>query len=247
MKRLIFACDLYFREVLELVRDLDPPGRFLRKIGPDSFVEVPLRVAKEKVCQTLRDAVSDVTAAATRNETSTTSTGRQEELDNVSDDDEEEDEKMPPLSIGYKHKIGKPQTRAHSKRKKSSVFAKYSVGRMSPRSSLVSPDKFIPRHDPDKTTPKNQAPVCPDKIISRHAPATVTPTNQVGTSSSLFGTSSHIFTNVSSQPIFISGFEMGYDAYNYLSRVGTQDDFDLFDGQLIESAKNDEVFASVRL
>jgi hypothetical protein len=43
----------------------------------------------------------------------------------------------------------------------------------------------------------------------------------------------------------LSDSEMGYDAYNYLSRVGIHDDFDLFNGELLKTAEHDEVFTSM--
>jgi hypothetical protein len=74
----------------------------------------------------------------------------------------------------------------------------------------------------------------PQKIAPNmtNAPATVTPSNQT----------------IETSPSFVfTGCELEYDAYNYLSRVGMNDDFDLFDGELLRSAMSDEVFASVRL
>lgn len=214
LKYLILACCGAFSEVLRQVQDLDPPGRFLRKNGSGNFVEVHIREAREKVCQTLRDAVSDANAALKRNEKGARSSDREEDQDDTSDDDdEEEDEQMPPLPIDGKPKMEKPINSEHSKR--------------NIRSRTLS--------------------VSPDKKTSRHVPVTVTPTNQAASTSSSFATASPKFTNDSTQPMLFSVLEAGYDAYNYLSRVGTHDDFDLFDGQLIESAKNDEVFASVRL
>lgn len=81
--------------------------------------------------------------------------------------------------------------------------------------------------------------VSPDKITSSRLDIPiVTPINNAVETTSSFAVHK-------SPPKIFSDSEVAYDAYNYLSRVGTHDDFDLFDGELLKSAKNDEVFASL--
>ena len=46
------------KEMVNTVQELTPPGRFLKRVGTDDYVEVDYDVAREKASQCLRDAAS---------------------------------------------------------------------------------------------------------------------------------------------------------------------------------------------
>ncbi|KAL7481148.1 hypothetical protein ACHAW6_006826 [Cyclotella cf. meneghiniana] len=208
------------REVLQQVQGMDPPGRFLRKDSvTNAFVEVNKRQAREKVCQTLRDAVSEqrvVERPAAQPNESPGSTDAEAQADK--DEDEDGDIQMPLLPCCKECPEEKPIPHECSNYK-SFPFEILPVD-----DTLSSFDSSI----------SDLATYSPQKIKSNmtSAPATVTPSNQT----------------IETCPSFdFTGCEPEYDAYNYLSRVGLNDDFDLFDGELLRSAMYDEVFASFRL
>ncbi|KAL3802696.1 hypothetical protein HJC23_012020 [Cyclotella cryptica] len=206
------------REILKQVEGMDPPGRFLRKDSvTNTFVEVRKSEAREKVCQTLRDAVSErreVEGPAAANGSAGIANTEGEAND---EEDEEGDIPLPPLP--YKECPENHPMRHELFDYNSFPFEILPVDSI--LSSAESSISGIATSSPHKNSPN-----------TINAPATVTPTNQT----------------IETSPSFIfSGCEMEHDAYNYLSRVGVNDDFDLFDGDLLRSAMHDEVFASLRL
>ena len=48
------------RDMVNSLKDVDPPGRFLKKVGFRQWEEVPDVIAREKASQCLRDAVSEL-------------------------------------------------------------------------------------------------------------------------------------------------------------------------------------------
>jgi hypothetical protein len=223
--------------VLKLVRELDPPGRFLRKSGNGTFVQVPTREAREKVCQTLRDAVSE--ANTTSRSSNVTQEENQSDVEDGGDDDGEEfPSKMPPLLIKeglvndpFKHPLPIKQEPIDDQHFEDAY--EYNV-----------PSERLPLE-----AETSLSTISPDKVPSSRfdVPATVTPSNQTTEDASLYVVTSSNQIEEASPPLMLPDNEMGYDAYNYLSRVGIHDDFDLFDGELLKTAKHDEVFASMRL
>jgi hypothetical protein len=193
-----------------------PPGRFLRK-NPDTgvFHEVSEKEAREKVCQTLRDAVGDANAARDTNAAGGSSS-HDDEPDN--DEEDDDDDQMPLLPI------------------EEEMIENYEYNPFS--------TKMLPLENRSSVTSTNIS-ISPDKVTSSmfNTAATVTPTNQVIEPTPSF---THV-TSSNQTDLSPSLFDMEYDAYNYLSRVSINDDFDLFDGELLKAAMHDEVFASMRL
>lgn len=222
----LLTSTLLVREILRQVKDMDPPGRFLRKVssnGPTlvdvtTFVEVTKREAREKVCQTLRDAVSEACRDGTANSEGAGAAGVESQA-NADEDDDEEASQMPALLTDIQLRTTLEDPRYHE------CFDYQSF----PAEVLpLEMDNDFASNSPRKTTPSA-------------TPATVTPTNQTSEVGSDFAP----FTSPNKSEDVSLALE--YDAYNYLSRVGIEDDFDLFDGELLRTAKYDEVFASVDL
>ena len=257
------------REVLKLVEELDPPGRFLRKNGTGAFVEVSKREAREKVCQTMRDAVSE--ANTPRRSSVTNKSSDEEDCGKSSSDEEsdEEDEKMPPLPVIKQESVdsvpsefvsysGFTPDRVTSRRnapRRSSVTNKSEDDdKSSSDEESDEEDEKMPPFPVIKQEPVDSFPsevvsysgFTPDRVTSsRLCIPTVTPTdNAIVPTPAVAAATSTQRTNEASPPLIFSETEMTYDAYNYLSRVGTYDDFDLFDGELLNS--DDEVFAPLQ-
>ena len=188
------------RQVLKQVQSLTPPGRFLRR-NISKFFEVNKREAREKVCQTLRDAVSDANAARCNGDVENKDDDQRNDYDYGNEEDE-----MSVLPV------------------KEDIIDNF--------------NSFPTDQIPLVSTSLNFS-ISPDKIAlsTVRTPTTVTPTNQQN------GTTSPL--SLANPSCSLTAQE--YDAYNYLSRVSINDDFDLFDGELLKSAVHDEVFASMRL
>ena len=188
-----------FREINLLIQDMSPPGRFLRKNGNGIFEEVTRREAREKICQTLRDAVSETNAANTRGQS------------DVNDEDEDQsgaDEDAIPI-------------------KEETIDGHY--GHFN-----ITPTEMLPLK-----VGSSRVSVSPDKIVSRNAPATVTPTTQTIENVASVTLSNISSNHTSSSDSIISGSNIGYNAYIH-------NDFDLFDGALLKSAKHDKIFSSMK-
>lgn len=244
--------------MLKLVRELDPPGRFLRKNGVGTFVQVTGREAQEKVCQTLRDAVSEANTSRSSNAIrKVNQSDLEDEGDDEDDDDENSPSKMPLLPIKEEQIKDRIEYYPHAIEEKAidTRLAEDQTEYPIPiKEEPIDDLHFEHEHDflsseilPLKAETSSST-ISPDRVTSSRfdAPATVTPSNQTtGDASLLHVVTSSNQIDETSPSWMLSDSEMGYDAYNYLSRVGIHDDFDLFNGELLKTAEHDEVFTSM--
>jgi len=120
---------------------LTPPGRFLRKNGNGIFEEVTRREACEKICQTLRDAVSEANAASATGQSNVD----EEDEDQTSADGDAiptKEETIDDQSTKYDHFNITPIEMLPLEVRSSRVS--------------VSPDKIVSRNAPATVTPTTQ-------------------------------------------------------------------------------------------